>query len=287
MDLGDRRLVIVSGKGGVGKSAVTASLAMLAARRGKRVLALGMVEDIGLAIHLGGDELSFEPTELQPGVWVSSIDRSAALDEYLRTQLRVPRAAPTKQISRALQVLVDTAPGIREIVSMGKPIYEVWKGTYDLVVVDAPPLGQLISYLRAPATIAGFVPSGVVRDQAERMRITLADERRSGLLIVTTPDELPVLETLQALIELDAEPLIDTIGVVVNRVIPKLPIEEAALATVPAGPHRAAGALHLSLYESQERWMDELPPGMALPFLFGLLTPGEVAARLTDEWDGE
>ncbi|HEX9853872.1 MAG TPA: ArsA-related P-loop ATPase [Acidimicrobiia bacterium] len=280
----DRRLLIVSGKGGVGKSAVVASLAHVASRRGMRALALAMTDPIGLATHLGAEELTPKAHELLPGVEAAFVDRSHALDEYLRIQMRVPRAAPTRQLSRMLQVLVDTAPGVREIISMGKPIYETWRGDYDIVIVDAPATGQLGSYLRAPATIASIVPSGGVRDQAERMRATLSDAAACGVLLITTPDELPVVETREMVASIEAEQLVAIAGVVFNRTLPDLGMSRSRIAALPPGPHRSAAQLHAGLYESQQKLLPELDSSGHLPFLFGLMTPPEVAARLAEEW---
>ena len=82
------------------------------------------------------------PTEVRPGLFAISMDRSQALDEYLKLQLHVPQGAPTKQLASALAVLADTAPGVREIISIGKPVYEQWRNTWDAVIVDAPSLGH-------------------------------------------------------------------------------------------------------------------------------------------------
>ncbi|MFQ5555008.1 MAG: ArsA family ATPase [Acidimicrobiia bacterium] len=280
----DRKLLLISGKGGVGKSAVTASLALRASRLGKTVLAIGLVDGIGLAAHLGAEERSYEPHEVHPGIHTFTVDRARTLDEYLKIQLPVPRSAPTRQLSRALDVLVETAPGVREIVSMGKPIFEVWKASYDIVLVDAPPLGQLLSYLRAPLTISDLVSSGTIHHQAEEMRLTLADPEATGLLLVTTAEELPALETTEALEVLGAEGLCVLAGLVVNRVLPPLDVV-GDLAALPDGPHRAAAMLHAGLHEDQDHWRSTLPDHDTLPFLFGVLTPGEVSARLADVWD--
>ncbi len=281
----DRRLLLVSGKGGVGKSAVAASLALTAARAGKRVLILGMVDGLGLSIHLGLDELGAEPRETATGVHAAAIDRASALDQYLKLQLRVPRAAPTRQLSRALNVLVETAPGVREIISMGKPIYEAQQRRWDLVVVDSPPIGQLISYLRAPATIERLVPTGIVQSQATEMRSFLADPTRTGLVLVTIPEELPIVETVEALDQLADEPLIDLARVVANRVLPALAASNEVISNLPEGPIRDAAEMHRTLHEHQGHWLEALGDAVQLPHLFGLLTPGEVAARLTDIWE--
>ena len=280
-------MVFVSGKGGVGKSAVTASLALRAARLGQRVLVIGMVENIGIAAHLGSETLSYKAHRVRSGIHALAVNRTDALDEYLRLQLRVPRPAPTKILSRALSVLAETAPGVREIITIGKPVFELWQERYDLVIVDAPPLGQLFSYLRAPGTIGDLVPAGPIRLQAERMRAALEDPEASQLLLVTTPDELPVLETQHALQQLDNEPVIRLSGVVANRVLPELELTAAQIGTLPPGVHRAAADHHRTVQLQQSRWLGELPEGPRLPYLFGIHTAAEVAEKLADLWDDQ
>ena len=220
----DRKLIFVSGKGGVGKSAATASLALLAARRGLRVLTIGMVEPLGLAGHFGVARLDYQARRVRPGIHSLAVYRDEALDEYLRLQLHVPRAAPTKVLTRALDVLAETAPGIREIVTLGKPVYELWQARYDLILVDAPPLGQLFSYLLAPRTIADLVPAGPIQGQANRMRDSIGDPETTSLLLVTTAEELPVLETEETLRYLEVEPVITLAALATNRLLePLLP----------------------------------------------------------------
>lgn len=281
----ERKLIFVSGKGGVGKSAVAASLALLAARRGLRVLAIGMVEGLGLAEHFATERLAYTPRRVRPGIDALAVYREEALDEYLRLQLHVPRATPTKLLTRALNVLAETAPGIREIVTIGKPVYELWKGGYDLILVDSPPLGQLFSYLRAPSAIADLVPAGPIQNQANQMRDSLADATTTSLVLVTTPEELPVLETMETLDRLEFEPVVSLETLVVNRLLEPLEVPKSKLATLPMGPHLAAARHHTATYTQQQRWLEALPSCPELPYLFGLHTAGEVAEQLADEWD--
>ncbi len=283
----DCKMTFVSGKGGVGKSAVTASLALQAARRGLQVLVVGMVEGIGAASHLATERLDYDAHRVRSGIDALAVNRSDALDEYLRLQLHVPRAAPTKVLSNALSVLAETAPGVREIVTIGKPVFEMWQANYDLVLVDAPPLGQLFSYLRAPSTIADLVPGGPIRAQAGRMSEALADPDSTSLVLVVTPDELPVLETQAALARLEDEPVVTLAAVVANRILPDLALTAAAIEQLPAGPHRSAAQHHRSVQDQQERWLAELPEGPRLPYLFGIHTPGEVSEQLADLWDDQ
>ena len=281
----DRRLLVVSGKGGVGKSALTAAIALRAARTGKQVLAVSMTGGAGLAPHLGMRSLEYTPVKAAPGVWALTIDRATALDEYIRLQMHVPRLAPTAAVIRGFGVFVDTVPGIREVVTIGKVVFEAAQDRWDLVVADAPPTGQLMSYLRAPRVIADLVPAGRVKEQAAWMEGILGDPAGSGLVLVAIPEELPVVETLETLDELAAEPAIGVAAIAYNRVLPPLDLGGRDPAGLAAGPHRDAAVLHLGAREAQQEWLQRLPAGPRVPYLFGLLTPGEVAARLADLWE--
>lgn len=279
----DRRVILVAGKGGVGRSAVTAALAIRAARAGRKVLCVAMTDPSGLAAHLGVESLSYRATSVKPGISALMIDRSKALDEYLHLQLHAPRVAPLSPLARGLSVLAETVPGVRDVITMGKVLFEARTGQWDLVIADTPPLGQLISYLRAPAVISELVPAGRVREQAAWMEDDLADPRTSNLLMVTLAEELPVSETNLGLAEIEREGLVTVGAVAVNRMLGPLGVGAATLAGLPSGPHRDAGLLHRSLHDDQRKWLAELPPHRELPFLFGVFTPPEIAARLADE----
>jgi anion-transporting ArsA/GET3 family ATPase len=200
-------------------------------------------------------------------------------------QLRLPKGAPLAQFTRLFRVLVDTVPGVREIISMGKPIQDVWTRSYDLVIVDAPPLGQLFSYLSAPDTISRLVPSGAVRDQAARMRSTLADPSETGLVLVTTLDELPVIETAEAVSRLEAADVIDINVTIANRVLAPLPVPQSAVDLLPPGPLAAAAKLQGRLVASQQRWAEQLGRIRRIPFFFGPVTPTDVVESIVDAWN--
>jgi anion-transporting ArsA/GET3 family ATPase len=190
---------------------------------------------------------------------------------------------PTGQLTHALNILADTAPGVREIITIGKPLYEVWQDEWDLVVADAPSLGQLQSYLNAPDTITGLVPTGAVQEQAAVMRTTLADPLISGLALVSTAEELPVNETNEAIAEIDAGRRVPIVSVIANRILDGLDADRDTLEALDPSPARDAALLNGGLTASQAIWLDRLPPGPKLPFLFGLHAPVEVAARLSEE----
>jgi len=280
----DKRLLIITGKGGVGRSAVGAALALRSAYDGKRVLAIAMTDGAGLAAHLGVDKLDYTPTRIRPGLEAMTIRRPAALNEYLRVQLGVPRVAQLGPIARAFDAVASTAPGIREVITIGKVLYEARSGPWDLVVADGPPTGQIGSHLRAPVTVARLVGTGRVLDQTEWMAHLLADGAATGLVVVTIPEELPVTETLQSLEDVREEGLITTTAVVVNRTLPALGAESDDIDRLDDGPAKEAALLHMALYEEQQRWLRDLPDGPEIPYLFGLHTPPEVAARIADLW---
>lgn len=284
--MANTELIFISGKGGTGKSAVTSALAIDRARRGHTVLAIDMGASLGLGTHLREPALDYQPREVRPGLFAMTIERSTALDEYLKIQLRVPQGAPTKQLAAALAVLADTAPGVREIISIGKPVYETWKGVWDTVVVDAPSLGQFQSYLRAPTTIADLVPTGNVKRQATRLQATILDPDITTVVLVATPAELPVNETDEALKAIASEHLSAPPTVVMNRFLAPSGLEVGHLDPLGDGPLHDAAALQVALEAEQDSWSHALAHDVRLPFLRGILTPEEVAVQLADAMAG-
>ena len=274
----DERLVIVTGKGGVGKSAVAAGLSLLAQRSGLRVLAVEMASEGGLSAHFGTGPLAFEPREVRPGLHAMHMVRSDALLEYLSLQLKLPGIGRFGGVARAFDALATAAPAVREIITIGKIIWEVWEDRWDIVIADAPPTGQIGSYLRAPTSISELVPTGRVRAQADRMEETLADPAMAHLIIVTLPEELPSTETLATLAWLERENVVPPPLVLANRVLPEL-----VDSTTPDGPVGEMAVLHRSLRAEQKLWLDRVPSKAHLPYMFGLFTPGEVAAHMSDE----
>jgi anion-transporting ArsA/GET3 family ATPase len=246
------------------------------------VLLIDVTAAGGLSAHLGVGSLGFVPVEVRPGLWAMSMDRSKALVEYLRVQIGIPGLATFGPAARAFDALAATAPGIREIVTLGKVLWEVRQGRYDLVIGDGPPTGQVGGLLRAPITIAELVPAGRIRQQADWMAGMLLDPSLSRLVLVTLPEELPTIETIETLGYLEQEKLVGRTQVVANRVLARLETE-----AIGSGQVAEAAALHRSLYAGQQEWLQRLPPEVSLPFQFGLLTPGEVAARLADAWEGQ
>lgn len=274
----DKRLVIVSGKGGVGKSAVTSGLALLGQRHGLRILAVEMESGGGLAAHFGTGELAFEPREVRPGLHAMQMVRSDALLEYLSLQLRIPGMGRFGAVARAFDALATAAPAVREIVTIGKILWEVREDRWDMVVFDAPPTGQIASYLHAPASISELVTTGRIRGQAEWMAETLRDPALTQLILVNLAEELPTTETVETVEWVEATGVVAEPVVITNRLLDEIAVTEA-----PEGPIGDMLILHRSLLGEQRKWLQALPPDLTLPYLFGLFTPGEVAAHISDD----
>lgn len=272
----DQRLVIVSGKGGVGKSAVAAGLALAAQRNGLRVLAVEMETSGGLSAHFGTGPLRFSPREVRPGMHAMHMVRSEALLEYLSLQLRLPGMGRFAAVARAFDALATAAPAVREIVTIGKILWEVREERWDMVIVDAPPTGQIASYLRAPTSITELVSAGRISSQAEWMTATLSDPATTRMIVVTLAEELPTTETEEILAWVETSRVVPQPTVIANRILKPLRVK------TPSGVAGDMVTLHKALVAEQGEWLRHLPPDLTLPYMFGLFTPTEVAAQVSD-----
>jgi len=221
----DKRLVFVTGKGGVGKSTVAIALGLVAARRGLRTIVaeLASQERVqGLFFDDGGEQ--FRELQIAPGLFTISIDPQQAMEEYLR--LKAGTIGQALGSSRLFQAFAMATPGMRELLSIGK----VWElaqlnrrtrggAPYDLVIVDAPATGHGVGLLRTPRTFADIARVGPIAHQGQTIADTIADHEFTGVIAVATPEEMPVNETVVLAEELARDKLLLDL-LVVNALYP-------------------------------------------------------------------
>jgi anion-transporting ArsA/GET3 family ATPase len=226
-DLLARRLLFFTGKGGVGKSTVTAATALLASERGQRVLVVEADARGNLPGHFEQPSVGFEPREVYPGVFAMAMRTEDSLKEYLRLNLRVPVLGRLGPLARVLEFVATAAPGVKEILTVGKVCWEVresveGRADWDLIVVDAAATGHIIGQLDAPRAIQELVSVGMVREQTDWMVQLLSDPEVTALNVVATPEEMPVNETIELVARARAELTVPLGAVIVNRVLPEL-----------------------------------------------------------------
>jgi anion-transporting ArsA/GET3 family ATPase len=218
----DLDFLFVTGKGGVGKTTLAAAIGEVAARQGKRVLVCEMDAKGALATAFEVSSLAFEPTEIEPRLFAMSMSTEDALREYLRLFVKIPFIGRIGPLASTFDFVADAAPGVKEILAVGKLCYEVRERNYDLVVVDAEASGHVVSQIGAPKVIADLVQVGLVREQTQWMLDILEDPARTGVAVVTTPEEMPVTESIELLERLTGETGTHPVAVIANRVLPAM-----------------------------------------------------------------
>lgn len=224
----DKRLVFVTGKGGVGKTTVAAALGLAAARAGKRTIVCEVArqERVSRAFHREG--VGPRETELADNLYAISIDPHLALEEYLEDQIGSKRIAGLLFGNRIFDYFAAATPGMRELTTIGK----VWElaqlerrkrsdTRYDLVVVDAPASGHGLGMLGTPRTFREAVRAGPIHRQAGVLHSFITDPKTTGVVAVALPEEMPVNETVELEQRLHAEMGMDLDQVVVNALLPE------------------------------------------------------------------
>jgi anion-transporting ArsA/GET3 family ATPase len=289
-DLLDRRLLFFTGKGGVGKTTVSAAMALLAAQQGQRVLLVSADGKGDIAAFFEHQPVGFRPENVYPGLDAMAMDTEASLHEYLRLNMRVPIPGRLGPMARALDFVATAAPGVREILTVGKICWEVrealeGRADWELVVVDAAATGHIVGQLGAPQAIEELVQVGPIRSQTGWMGDILSDPATTALNVVVTPEEMPVQETIELVARVRAELPVPLGAVVVNRVLPELftrseeaafgalrePEAEHALVSV-AGPGVGsvleAASLAVTLRRTRAAHLAHLRESVDLPLLY-------------------
>jgi anion-transporting ArsA/GET3 family ATPase len=199
-----RRLLFVSGKGGVGKTVATAALALFAFRHRKRVLVVELSPYGRMRELLGGPEPGPEPAEVQPRLELVRIEPRRALADFLRSVLPIRALRERLLASHSFSILTAAAPGIEEFLTLAK-IVELEsqrlglrrRPRYDLVLVDAPATGHSLPLLATARTMMEMMPIGSIGKTAAEVTRALADGRRTAAVIVTVAEEMAVNETIE------------------------------------------------------------------------------------------
>ncbi len=197
------KILIVSGKGGVGKTTVSAALALVAARHGRKVCIAEVDRKGTLPKLFGGRELTYDPTELLPDVWGLNIVPEESLAEYLRVQYHMRRISKVFTSTHFVDYITTAAPGLKDILVLGKIWYLEQNRSgaspqdFDTIVVDAPAAGHMLTFFSAPTGLADAVRVGPIRRQSEWLVDMLRDPKRTRVHLVTLAEEMPVSETLE------------------------------------------------------------------------------------------
>ncbi len=300
-ELLDKRLVFVTGKGGVGKTTVAVALGLRAAAQGKRTIVCEVSSQENASRIFDHAEVGFHEVEMAENLWSISIDPDEAMREYVLLQLKVRAMRDLLFRSRIFSYLAAATPGLKELVTIGK-IWELAQldrkvksgRKYDLVIVDAPATGHGVGFLQTPRTFAAIARVGPIHSQAQRLNSYITDHVLTGAAIVALPEEMPVNES--AALEHD---LREEVGVAVDRVymnglyperFSKAEAERLTeLAEHEAGAVRAAARAALSEHgraRSQRAQLARLrrrvkAPVKTLPFLFEPELGPEAAGRLS------
>lgn len=275
----DKPLVVVTGKGGVGKSTVAAALGLAAARRGLRTIIAEVARRDDVSRVLGGTGVHED--ELAPGLHHISIDPEDAMQEYLADQLPSRALAEVLISSRGFNYFAAATPGLRELLTIGK----VWElaqedrrtpgaDPYDLVVLDAPATGHGVAILTAPRSFADAALVGRIARQGRIIDAMLSDPARTAVVAVARPEEMAVNETLALQEALTATIGLDVGLVVANGLLPdrfSAADAEALQAAPQTAPVRAALTAHARA-RAQRSQLNRLrrsarAPVVTLPFL--------------------
>ena len=194
---------MVTGKGGVGKSTVVASLALLSARRGDRTLVCELNTHEQVSRLLGHAPVGGQLKQLEDNLWSVNIDPKSALEEYGLMKLRFQSFYRLVFKNPLVGALVKFIPGLNDLLMLGKAFNhereqdENGLPVWDRIIIDAPATGHSLTFFKLPQVISRAVPSGNMHNESVEMWRLLTDSKRTGIHLVTLPEELPIQETLE------------------------------------------------------------------------------------------
>jgi hypothetical protein len=284
LSLLDHRLVIVTGKGGTGKSTAAAALALAAVERGQRVLVCEVNAQERVAPLLGAAPSGPVVHEARPGLFTVDVTPDEAMREYGLHVVKFRTIYDAVFENRLVRHFLRLVPSLGELVMLGKILHEAraevrGRPRWDVVILDAPSTGHAVQLLRVPGALLGLAPPGPLRSDAQWMRDWLLDRRKTALALVTLPEELPVTETVELDGQLRAQVGLAPAMLLVNAMPShRFSAEESALlpelvsAAAPAGPAAQAALLHAARSQLAERELARARRLLPLPtFLLPLL----------------
>jgi anion-transporting ArsA/GET3 family ATPase len=198
-DLLDKRLIFVTGKGGVGKTTVTASLARMAASRGRTVLVCEVDTDASMGHIFGSADIGFEPTRVEPRIYAANLTRDECMKAFVQRFLPSRRVADMVLKNRVARIFFDSAPSVMEAVILDQlaTLAEQSVPRFDLVIVDLPASGHALTFLDVPRSMVEMVRVGNLAKHMQALAERIADPAQSELLLVALPEELSVNETIE------------------------------------------------------------------------------------------
>lgn len=258
----DKRLLIVSGKGGVGKSTVCAGLALSALRLGKHPLVIEMTEKERVSRLFGSSEVGYEGAYVHPNIFVRNLLPMTVMDDFVDSQVTMKRIAKQILESPIYRYFVAAAPGLKEFVTLGKIVMleeetSNGKPEHDIIIVDAPATGHGIAFLRVPFAAADTLKAGWVRKQADKIIDLITDPDKTLLNIVTLPEEMPVNETVEMCLDVDKLLGIPIGYIIINSVFPEtLKKKEGSLFDTMKNRAKSDGLKKLT--KAERKYVDEM-----------------------------
>ena len=281
-DLFTKRMLFVTGKGGVGKTTVTAALGLVASRAGLRTIVCELAAQERIGQLFGHASGTFAETEVAPDLHTITIDPQHAIEEYLLLQIRVRPVYDLLFKNRVFDYFAAATPGLNELVTIGK-VWELAQAKrltkgfegYDLVIVDAPATGHGLALLEAPTTFQRIARVGPINRQAGKISSFLHDKSLTGVIAVATAEEMPVNETVDLRAALRERVELDLDLVVVNAIEPMVFTDQdiERVARLADGPVTSAALAQHERATSQAGQLERLKaavkrPLVELPFLY-------------------
>ncbi len=220
----ERRLVFVVGKGGAGKTTLSAAIGLAAARMGKKVLIAEVGDSNSIGQLFGKETLPPAPEPLGSGLWGVRLNARDELDEYIHYHVNVSYVAKKITRSSLFDNLLDATPGLKEVMILGQ-IWRLVRGFnekgengFDFIVIDAPATGHGLSLLKVPQTLVDMITVGPIAKQINYVKELLSDEKKTWLTLTTLAEELPVNEAVDFMEAVQADLGMHVVATFVNSV---------------------------------------------------------------------